>query len=382
MNGDTHDMRVNTSEETSASDPTFVSNAIDAAIKIFLLGVMAALSYLIIKPFIMPVLWAIIIAVAVGPLVGKFAAMLGGRRKLASTLVTLAAIAALVIPVYLLAGSSLEVMQGLAGDLKKNELDLPPAPEKMVEIPVVGKKLTDLWNLAARDLKEAIVVTAPLAQDAAKKLVASISGGLSGLLQFVISFIIAGVLMVNPEKGFAATSKIASSLAGAKGEEYTKLATATIRGVMSGVIGVAIIQSVLATIGLVILGVPAAGVWGVLVLLCAIMQLPPIVILGPIAAWAFTAYDTTPAVIFLIWALLVSASDGVLKPVLMARGVDTPMLVILLGAIGGMMMAGIIGLFIGAVVFSITYTLFMAWVEEKTDKDDDTETGAPTEVEA
>ncbi len=354
-----------------------MSNAIEAAIKISLIGSMVVLSFRIIQPFLMPVLWAVIIAVAVGPLVGKFGELLGGRRKLASILVTLAAIAALVVPVYLMAGSSLDAMQGLAVDLKNNEVHIPPAPEKVAEIPMVGKKLTDFWNLAAKDLKEAIEVAAPLAQNAAKKLVASITGGLSGVLQFVVSFIIAGVLMVNPAKGFAAVSRIASSVAGARGEEYTKLATATIRGVMSGVVGVAVIQSILATIGLVILGVPAAGVWGVLVLLCAIIQLPPILVLGPIAAWAFTAYDTTPAVIFLIWAILVSASDGVLKPVLMSRGVDTPMLVILLGAIGGMMTSGIIGLFIGAVVLSITYPLFMAWVEEKSEGGGDQETKEP-----
>lgn len=365
-------------DDPSASNKAFVNNAIDAAIKIALIGAMVFLSFSIIRPFIMPVLWAIIIAVAVGPLVGKISDKLGGRRKLASTLITLAAIAAMVFPVWQLAGSSLEAVQELASDLKNDEFHIPPAPDRVAEIPMVGKKLSDFWDLASKDIKQAIKVTAPLAHDSAITLVSSITGGLTGLLQFVISFIIAGVLMVNPEKGFAASSRIATSVAGERGEEFAKLATATIRGVMTGVIGVAVIQAVLATIGLVILGVPAAGVWGVLVLVCAIAQLPPILILGPISAWAFTAYNTTPAVIFLIWSILVSASDGVLKPVLMSRGVDTPMLVILLGAIGGMMTSGIIGLFLGAVIFSITYTLFMAWVEDKNDELDDAKGNEPT----
>ncbi len=356
------------SESETETDSAFVKNAIDAAIKICMIGALLVLSYRIVQPFVLPVIWAIIIAVALEPMIAKFAALLGGRRKLASILFTLLAVAALVIPVCLLADSSLDAVQGLVGDLKKNELHIPPAPENVAEVPVVGKKISEIWNMASTDIKGALAATAPLAENAAKSLVSSITGGLAGLLQFVISFIIAGVLLVNPGKGFLITKKIATSVAGVRGEEYTRLAIGTIRGVMTGVIGVAVIQSVLATIGMVIIGVPAAGVWGVLILICAIVQLPPILILGPIAAWVFTGHETMPSVLFLVWALAVSASDGILKPVLMARGLDTPMLVILLGAIGGMMMSGIIGLFLGAVIFSITYTLFMAWVNEQNEE--------------
>ncbi|MFC4993330.1 AI-2E family transporter [Rubritalea tangerina] len=350
----------------SDSDKNFIKNSIDVAAKIFLIGLLLVLSYNIIKPFVLPVVWAIIIAVAFGPFIDKVTKWLGGRRKMACVGFSLVAVAVLVVPVWLLASSSLEVVQYVAEDLKDNKVDfIQEAPEKVEEIPVVGKKVSEIWNMAATDLKGAIVATAPLAQDAATKLVASIGSGLGGIVQFVISFIIAGVLMINPAKGFAITSKVARSFDANRGEEFTKLTVATIRGVMTGVIGVAVIQAVLGTIGMVVMGIPAAGVWGVLILICAIVQLPPIIILGPIAAYGFAAYDTTPAIIFLIWAFLVSASDGVLKPVLMARGVDTPMLVILLGAIGGMMMSGIVGLFVGAVVLSITYAIFMAWVNEK-----------------
>jgi len=127
----------------------------------------------------------------------------------------------------------------------------------------------------------------------------------------------------------------------------------------------------------VVLGVPAAALWGLLILVLAIAQLPPILILGPVAIYAFSTYSTTAAVIFLIWAILVSGCDGVIKPMLMARGLKTPMLVILLGAIGGMMLAGIIGLFVGAVVLSISYTLFMAWVDEKTENKVESDSDPP-----
>lgn len=351
---------------SSENDNAFVRNAIDAAVKIFLIGLMLSLSYKIIHPFVMPVVWAIIIAVAFSPMIDKLTKVFGGKRKLVCIGFSLLTVAVLVVPVVVLANTSIDVVQEVAGDLKNNEAHfIKEAPPKVAEIPVVGKKASEIWNLAATDLKAAIKATAPLAQDTAAKLVGAIGGGLKGLLQFVISFIIAGVLLINPAKGFAVTRKIARSFAGKRGEEFTKLTIATIRGVMTGVIGVAVIQSVLATVGLLVMGIPGAGVWGVMVLICAIVQLPPILVLGPIAAYAFSQYDTVPAVIFLVYSFLVSASDGILKPILMARGVDTPMLVILLGAIGGMMLSGIVGLFVGAVVLSITYAVFMAWVNEK-----------------
>lgn len=368
---------------STPTDKAFVKNAIDAAVKIFLIGLILVFSYRIIQPFVMPVLWAIIIAVAFSPMITKLSKLLGGRRKTVCIGFSVVTAAILIVPVVMLGSSSIDVVKNVATDLSNNEANfIQEAPDKVAEIPVVGKKLSDIWDMAAHDLKGAIKATAPLAEEAAVKLLSTVGGGLAGILQFVISFVIAGVFLINPEKGFSATRKIANSFAGERGEEYTKLTIATIRGVMTGVIGVAVIQAVLGTLGMVIMGIPAAGVWGVLILVCAIAQLPPILILGPIAVYGFSAYDTTPAIIFAIWSFLVSASDGVLKPVLMARGLDTPMLVILLGAIGGMMLSGIIGLFIGAVVLSITYTIFMAWVNEKHEAvADSSESGAESSSE-
>ena len=134
---------------------------------------------------------------------------------------------------------------------------------------------------------------------------------------------------------------------------------------MQGVVGVAVIQAVMSTLGMLVVGVPAAGLWGALVLVFAVGQMPPILVLGPVAAYVFSVADTTPAVLFLVWAIFISASDGFLKPMLMGRGVDIPMLVILIGALGGMMLSGIICLFVGAVVVAIMYTLFMAWIDDQ-----------------
>ena len=184
-----------------------------------------------------------------------------------------------------------------------------------------------------------------------------------GVLQFVVSIIIAGVFLVGAEGGRRVSLQFASSLVGDRGEALTYLAVATIRSVATGVLGVAIIQALLSAIWLVVMDVPAAGIWTFAVLMLSIMQLPPVIILGPIGIWVFSVAEPVPATIFLVYALIVGASDGFLKPLFLGRGMDIPMLVILLGAIGGMILSGIIGLFIGAIVLAMGYEVLMSWME-------------------
>lgn len=195
----------------------FVKNTIDAAIKISLLGVLVVLSFQIIKPFVMPVLWGIIIAVALGPLIEKLISWMGGRRKTAIILSTVVAVGILIVPAYFLVRSSFEGVQVFTENLRENKIELPPAPERMAEVPLIGKKVTELWNLASNDLEKAIVSSAPLAKTLASKISGAIGGILGTVLQFVISLVIAAFLMMNPAKGFAASAKIATSLAGERG---------------------------------------------------------------------------------------------------------------------------------------------------------------------
>jgi predicted PurR-regulated permease PerM len=194
----------------------------------------------------------------------------------------------------------------------------------------------------------------------------SVAAGAGGVvLQFIVSIIIAGMLLVNAKSGTDSVEKVSVRLMGEElGKQFTGMAGATIRSVAQGVLGVAVIQAVLAGIGLLVIGVPYAGLWTLLVLLLAIIQLPTIIILGPIIVYVFTITTTVPAVIFMVWSLLVGISDSFLKPLLLGRGLDIPMLVVLLGAIGGMILSGIIGLFVGAVVLAVGYKLFTVWLHE------------------
>jgi len=182
----------------------------------------------------------------------------------------------------------------------------------------------------------------------------------------VLSMIIAGVFLVSAEGGYKTALTISSSLIGDRGVALVDLAVATIRSVAKGVLGVAIIQALLSGIGLAVMGVPAAGLWAGAVLILAIIQLPPLIILGPIAFWLFSVADPVPATIFAVYAFIVSISDSFLKPMFLGRGMEIPMLVILIGAIGGAMLSGIIGLFVGAVILALGYEILVAWM--KTDE--------------
>ena len=187
-----------------------------------------------------------------------------------------------------------------------------------------------------------------------------------GVLKFLVSIVIAGVLLANAAGGTQAARAFATRLTGERGTMAVELAEATVRSVAVGILGVALIQSILAGIGCLVVGVPGAGLWALLVLILAVVQLPTILVLGPIIVYVFSTSSTVAAVVFAIWSILVGISDAFLKPLLMGRGVDVPMLVIFIGAIGGFMSSGIIGLFVGAIVLALGYKLFLAWLNEDT----------------
>jgi predicted PurR-regulated permease PerM len=349
----------------STDDTHFHRRVIDAAIRIGLVFLLVLWCFNIVRPFILLVLWGAIIAVAVYPLFEKWQSMLGERQKLAATLMTLIALALLVMPSVMLSESAIETSQKLAKQMQEGTLSIPPPSDKVQTWPLVGEKLHNTWSLASNNLSAALSKYKDQLKEFAKLVLSVAAGAGAVVLKFIVSIIIAGMLLVYAKSGTEAVEKVSKRLMGEQlGKKFVGLACATIRSVAQGVLGVAVIQAVLAGIGLLVTGVPYAGIWTLLVLLVAIIQLPTIIILGPIIVYVFTITTTVPAVIFMIWSLLVGVSDSFLKPLLLGRGLDIPMLVILLGAIGGMILSGIIGLFVGAVVLAVGYKLFMLWLNE------------------
>lgn len=343
---------------------TAVGVALEATIKIGLLLVMLAWCFMIIQPFIMPVIWGVILAVALFPLFSLIKRLLGGRNKMASVVFTLLTLAVLIVPSIMLSSSLIDTGKVVSEKINSGTLTIPPPAESVKEWPMIGESTYEIWNLAATNLQATVKQYKSELTALGKKFLAAIAGVGGTVLQFVLSLIIAGVLVANAAGGKKLTQSLAKKVIGeAQGDEFAGIASSTVRSVAQGLVGIALIQGLLSAIGLLVMGVPATGIWVVLIILLAIVQLPPILILGPIAAYVFTTHDTTPAVIFTIYALIISMSDGFLKPLLIGRGVDIPMMVILLGAIGGMLTSGIIGLFVGAVVLSLGYKLFMAWLD-------------------
>ena len=357
---------------TATDNRTAVGNYLEAAVRIGLVALLVWACFMIFKPFLIPVLWAIIIADAAYPLYRKLDNGLGGRSNLTAVLLTVAALALLIVPTVMLFGSVTDTVKTISTGLKNGTLTVPSPPEGVAAWPFIGESVHKLWHAASTNLQATLARIGPELMEIAGGLLSTGAGLLLGILQFTISIIIAGVFMAKADACYAISVRIFRSVAGEKGAELVDLSAATIRSVAQGVLGVAIIQSLMAGIGMLIVSVPGAGVWALLVLLFAVVQLPPILVLGPVIVYVFSVADTTPAVLFAIWGVFVSISDSFLKPLLMGRGVKIPMLVILIGAIGGMLLFGIIGLFVGAVVFSVGYTLLQVWL----DKDAPEETGA------
>jgi predicted PurR-regulated permease PerM len=346
----------------TSDEKVFTRRVLEAAIRIGLVALLVTWCFLIIQAFIAPALWGIVIAVGVYPFYRKMAVALGHRQKLAATLLTIFAIALLIIPTILLTDSTVGGIQGLSKNLEEGTLILPPPPENVVTWPVIGKPVDDIWRLASDNIGAAIKRIEPELKKYGPKLLSAVAALALAVIQFLIAIVIAGFLLANAESCKRAAHAIFKRLAGEQGDEFADLSGATIRSVVQGVLGVAIIQSVLAGIGLMAIDVPAAGLWTLIVLFLAVIQLPPLLILGPIIIYVFSTTDTTSAVIFMVWSILVSMSDTFLKPLFLGRGIDVPMLVILLGAIGGMMLSGLIGLFVGSVVLSLGYKVFQAWL--------------------
>jgi predicted PurR-regulated permease PerM len=341
-----------------------VQQAVEAAIRIGLVFLLAAWCFLIVEPFIIPIIWGMIIAVASYPMYGWMKNKLGGRGKLAATIFTLLALTLLITPTVMLVGTVADTTQTLSADLQDGSLTIPPPPASIRKWPLVGEELSAFWRGASENLGATLTSIAPHLKEAAGVLISTAAGAGAGVLQFIISIIIAGVILANAAGFSGFLTALANRLTGERGEEFAMLATKTVRSVAQGVLGVALIQCLLAGVGLLAAGVPGAGLWALLVLLLAIVQLPPILILAPIIVYVFSVSSTTVAVIFMIWSIAVSMSDAFLKPLLLGRGVQVPMLIILVGAIGGMIHSGIIGLFVGAVVLALGYELFKAWLQE------------------
>jgi len=356
-------MTTKTTPVGQTSWPNLASGtAVEVLIRLVALAILVIWCFRILQPFILPTLWGIIIAVAIFPMYKMLADALGGRRRLAAGLVSASFFALLLVPTVMLTRALVQNVAGLAQHVRDGQLRIPLPPEGVQSWPLIGEFVANLWTTAATNLGDALKIVEPQIKAFGGWLLEVAAGAGLGLLMLLFAFIIAGVMLAMSARGDQLVRGVSRRLAGERGDEFTRLAENTIRSVARGVLGVAVIQALLAGVGMLVAGVPGAGIWALLCLILATVQIGVAPILIPAVIWMFATGDTFTAVLFLVWSIFVLVLDNVLKPILLSRGVDVPMAVIFLGAIGGMLLSGIIGLFIGAMVLALGYKLFQAWL--------------------
>jgi predicted PurR-regulated permease PerM len=351
---------VTTEQEQIQNQDTM--RAMEVSIRLALVAGLVVWCFEIILPFLSTIIWALIIAAALHPaylwLSKKMQKKSAGTTSFVFTAVLLIA---LMTPMVMLFGTLAESMQEYASALEAGSLEVPPPPAAVKEWPLIGERLFDLWQLANQNLEAALGKFENEIKSVGRWLISAAAGAGLGILQFAVALIIAGVFLAYAEAGGEFARNLGRRLAGARGEDVAKIASSTVRSVAQGVLGVAIIQSVLAGVALMVMQVPGAGLWTLLVLILATIQIPTALVLVPIIIYVASVADPVPAVIFGVWMVLVSFSDNILKPILLGRGSSAPMAIIFLGAIGGFVLSGIVGLFVGAVVLVLGYRMFMIW---------------------
>ncbi len=346
-----------------ASEEPFLSRSIEATIRIGVVLLLVAACIRIVWPFLIPIAWGVIIAVALVPSFQRLARQLGGHSGWAAAVIVVLLLFLLLIPSVMLTGTLVESARSLSSELQQGTLHIPPPPASVAGWPLIGEGLSQFWTLASTNLEAALSQVGPQLKALGSWLLAAAAGAGFSILQFLIAIVIAGVLLYRGEQGRRVTLAVARRVAGSRGGELAELSELVVRSVARGILGVALIQALLAGLGFLIAGVPGAGLWALLCLILSTVQIGVLPVTVPMVVYVFSTSDTLTAVLFLAWMLVVSVIDNILKPIMLGRGVEVPMMVIFVGAIGGLLAAGIIGLFVGPVLLVLGYRLFLAWLE-------------------
>ena len=338
-------------------------NIYDIIIRLAALTLIVAWSLMIIFPFVSILLWAFILALALMPLQQKLSAAIGEKPKLAAFFIVLSGLIIIIVPGWLFLDSIIEGAKELKSSFDAGTLKVPPPSEDVKSWPLIGNAVYSAWSSASVSLEQTFIQYREQIIGYGTTLVKGLMSTMSGGLQMIASFIIAGFLLVIPGVG-ESIRKFFRRLIGDRGDEFADVTVKTVGNVVKGVLGVAFIQAFIVGIGFLLAGVPFAGLWTLLVLMLAILQIPPTLVVIPVIIYLFSALSTWPAILWSVYLFLGGMSDNVLKPILLGKGAPVPMLVIFLGVIGGFMLSGFIGLFTGAIVVSIAYKMLVSWMNE------------------
>jgi len=337
---------------------------VELAIRVGALGLVLYWTLILVSPFITIVIWSAVLTVALYPPFEWMALRLGGRRRLAAVLITILSLLVVIGPATWLALGLVESLRMISERIDLSTLALPAPPTAVKDWPLIGDYVYQFWDLASTNLKEAAAKIVPYLKPVGTSLLGIAADAGTGILKFFVGIIVAGFLFAPAPSIVGAVKKFLRRLTPDRGEEFANLAGATIRAVSRGVIGISVLQALLAGIGLMIAGVPGASLITSAVLIFGIIQIGPTIILAPVVIWSWTAMEPAMALLFTAYMVPVNLLDNVLKPIVMGRGLKTPMLVILIGVLGGTLAYGITGLFLGPIILAVIWELLVVWIRE------------------
>jgi predicted PurR-regulated permease PerM len=348
----------------SGSDQT-TSSFIEVAIRLGALALLLYWSLLLVSPFISIVIWSAVLSVALYPAFEWISLRLGGRRRLAAALVTILSLLVIVGPASWLALGLVDSVRLIAERLDLANLTIPAPSSSVKEWPLIGEPIYQFWDLASTNLSAALAQILPQLKPLGSSLLRIGADTGLGIIMFLVSIIVAGFLFSPAPTIVEAVKKFARRLNPTRGEEFVDQAGATIRAVSRGVIGISVLQALLAGIGLMVAGIPQASLITFAVLVLGIIQIGPSIVIIPVIIWSWTFMDTKSALLFTAYMVPVNLLDNLLRPLVMGRGLKTPMLVILFGVIGGTLAYGITGLFLGPIILAVIWELFVSWIDEE-----------------
>ena len=333
----------------------------DTSIRLILILAIIVWCLMIMFPFVNIILWSFILAIAFYSLHGKLAKKLGERPKLASFILVFSLLLVFIIPTWFLVSSLIEEVKELKVSYDNGTLRFPPPNDNVRSWPVIGEQVFNTWQSASANLEHTIIKHKDQLLEMSKKLADGIISAAGGVVQIVVSLIIAGVLLAIG--GISdAVRKFLRKLAGDSGDDFGDITVQTIRSVANGVIGEAFILALMNGVLFLLAGVPYAGLWALLVFVLAVLQIPVYIVTVPIMIYFFAEKETVSAILWTISLLLVSLSDNILTPLMLGKNAPVPMIVIFIGVVGGVVLSGFIGIFTGAIVMSLGYKMLIEWV--------------------
>jgi predicted PurR-regulated permease PerM len=336
----------------------------DVTIRLFILFLIIAWCLMLMYPFVSIILWSMILALALYPLHSRLSRLIGGRPKWASVIIIFSILVIIILPTWLLIGALIDEVKVLKASYDAGTLTIPPPTEKVKTWPIIGEKLYDFWTNASENIEQLIVKYKDQLIDIGKKVGSGILSAAGGVVQIMISLFIAGVLLSIGGTG-ESIRKFFRKVSGDRGDDFADLVLKTVGSVVKGILGESLVMALLNGTVFLLAGVPFAGIWTLLAFVFAVLQLPVLFVTVPIVIYLFAVKAILPAILWTIALVLVALSDNVLTPLMLGKGAPVPMVVIFIGVIGGFVFSGFIGLFTGAIVMSLGYTLFVEWINSE-----------------